>query len=76
MGPGLKSTEIEPATVVAADTQATTRHRGDGRWPSGKSRIKKVPIKPIAGTQIQSSLAPMSSGFGSEPGLVTTAYRT
>ena len=34
-GPGLTSIKTVMATIVTADSQATGRQRGDGRWPSG-----------------------------------------
>ena len=49
--------------IPTAIVHANHRHRGDGRWPSGKSRIRNVPVSPIGGSQLGCDSAMITSAL-------------
>jgi len=49
--PGDNVTPSIATTMASAASRATQRHRRDGSRPSGNSRMRNVPIRPIPGAQ-------------------------
>ena len=49
--PGAKEMARVPTTPTATPSHATGRHRGEGNRPSGNSRMTKIPISTIGGSQ-------------------------
>jgi hypothetical protein len=68
--PGRNNKAMDAAVIVTAEAQPTTLHRGDGSLPSGNSRMRKVPISPMAGTHDQLERAATKPTAGKEPGSV------
>ena len=61
--------------ITIPHSQANGRHRGDGNRPSGNSRIKYVPSRPMTGTQEAASRACASGPASDDSGRTTSAYQ-
>ena len=61
--------------MKASAVHSAGRHRGDSSLPSGKTRGRTRPIRPVAGAKIQVFAHSAAVPNGSEPGECTTVYR-
>ena len=67
IGPGLNRITSEPRAIVKPATHPTHRQRRLGRCPSGKSKIRNVPIRPTPGSHNMPSTAATYPAISREP---------
>ena len=65
-GPAANRIAIEATAIEHPESHASHRHRGDGRCPSGNSRIRNVPVRPTAGTHVHWLNATIQFAAGSQ----------
>src|SRR5690242_5084116 len=72
--PGRNASEAICSTMTPPAHQASGRQRGDRSLPVGKSKGRKVVIRPHPGSPAQSPNQAAATPPGSEPGAVTNVY--
>ena len=71
---GMKAQPATESGMKASAVHSAGRHRGDSSFPSGKTRGRTRPIRPVAGAKIQVFDQSAAVPNGSEPGECTTVY--